>query len=692
MKNHPSIQNYMTHHQSDCAAVALTCTLSIGGRRRSIVMTLLLILLAGASTSLLLASHDQPPRISYLEGSAAYEATGDVEWDEATVNLPLTQGDRIFSHPDSRLEIEFGNGNFLRMDSATDVTFPELSSDRIILQVYEGDLILRINDPRGLHVQTPLASIEIKKKGLYRIWVAPGGLIQVAVRDGKAEVSTQHGKEKLVANQELVIDGSRIQIQALAGDPDDFELWSGRRDALAVDSRSVKFVGGVYYPGVYDLDHYGTWAHYGHYGPVWVPHVEVGWIPFRRGRWCHLSFGLTWISQEPWGWLPYHYGRWIYYQPYSRWAWVPGGFNRWRPAHVDFYWGNGYVGWAPRGYYRGRTRVVNNTVIFNNWNPRDRSNGLNIIRHEHLRSGHRGTVRRIEPSRNIVRKFRRGLPREIQRAGGRGRRSAISRANSPRSGFNSPSNTDSRRSRLGRDRPGEQGQTRRSITKPSRERARPGLSTGRRVQPRQSGRLQGEPRIQNRATRSTAPNSRITPAASPSRRSVTPRSAPRVRPNPSQTRGRTPEMNSRTRTSSPSQPSVPAPSRQVRTPSGHPNSPPDSRSTMRPDVSRAPSQSSRPPQVERRVGTGVNRSTPPAAPNSRITRAPSQSRPSGTSRPGSSGPLQSLANPGENIGADPPCPDVTPFSSLYTGSVATNPTHLAPLRSVLQFPSHGATQ
>ena len=58
---------------------------------------------------------------------------------------------------------------------------------------------------------------------------------------------------------------------------------------------------------------------------------------------------LVWISDEPWGWLPYHYGSWVYVSRYSRWCWVPGSLHRWQPALVNFYFGGGYMGWAPRG-------------------------------------------------------------------------------------------------------------------------------------------------------------------------------------------------------------------------------------------------------------------------------------------------------------------------------------------------------
>ncbi len=391
---------------------------------RLVPLAALLILTIGFSTTWVAAGRDHPARVSFMDGRAAYESSGDVDWSEVTLNLPLVSGDRIVAHPDSRIEVELGDSNFVRVSGETDVFFAELSRKKTLLKIHQGDLILRVNDSGSVYLDMELAAMRIRKKGLYRIQADPDGTMRLVVHKGRVEVTSRHGKERVETGHELLLDASQVGIQALVRDLDDFELWSGRRDALLVSSKSTGYLGGVSYPGVHSLDHHGRWYNYGSHGHVWVPTVAVGWTPFRHGRWCYLAGGWTWVSYEPWGWLPYHYGRWIYYGPRARWAWVPGGFNRWHAAHVDFYWGNGYVGWAPRGYYgRGRrgggnTTVVVNNNIFRNWNPRDRSNGLTVV---HGRDLGRGPGRtRVVASNAIVGRFREGLPRELRRPRGRG--------------------------------------------------------------------------------------------------------------------------------------------------------------------------------------------------------------------------------------------------------------------------------
>ena len=381
----------------------------------------LLLLASSVSVSTALAANDHPARVSYLDGSGAYEAAGEVDWDEVTLNLPLFSGDRIFSHTDSRMEVELGGGNFLRISDETDVLFSELADGQTVLETYQGDLILRLHDPDRFLVKTPYASIKLKKKGLYRIRMDRNGVTEVLVRKGKAEVESQHGKQKVKSEQQVVIDGMPAggQILAASYDRDHFDLWSDRRDASFVGSHSVSHVGGIYYPGIYELDRYGSWVHYQSYGRVWLPHVSVGWGPFRLGRWGYLSVGWTWLSQEPWGWLPYHYGNWIYSSHHHHWAWVPGGFHRWSPARVNFYFGGGHVGWAPWGHYRGRHRTTINQVVVNNntinqWNSLGPPNALNLIRREDFGRGSRGgNSPLVTPTRSITRSLREGLPKAL---------------------------------------------------------------------------------------------------------------------------------------------------------------------------------------------------------------------------------------------------------------------------------------
>ncbi len=343
------------------------------------------IFFAGALTPLFATDDYVPPRIGYVDGSGAYESAGDVDWSEVTVNLPLLSGDRIVTHPDSRIEIQLGYDNFLRLGADTDVSFRRANGSETELDLTLGELILRVNESSHFRVFTPEASINIKKEGLYRISVDDNGGAAVTVRKGEARVSNSLRERKVRAGEQLIVEGPQSSLNQVVrswGD-DGFDTWSDRRDAQYVSARSSQYVS-ANYAGVYDLDRYGEWDYIPAYGTsIWFPFgVASTWSPYSVGRWrFYPGWGWTWVSFESWGWLPYHYGNWYFHA--GRWGWCPGGFSSWSPALVDFYYGGGYVGWAPRGYYgprgRGNVTIINTTVNNYGWNGGRGRRGLTVV-------------------------------------------------------------------------------------------------------------------------------------------------------------------------------------------------------------------------------------------------------------------------------------------------------------------------
>jgi hypothetical protein len=169
-------------------------------------------------------------------------------------------------------------------------------------------------------------------------------------------------------------------------------------------------------PGDYhdELRPYGRWIDHAEYGRVWHPTVAVGWRPYYHGHWAWSPYGWTWISSEPWGWT-FHYGRWSY-APVWGWVWVPG--TVWGPAWVDWYWDDGYVGWAPLSPYASHVTVVNHFVFVRErdfCSPRGR-----YFDHRHVpRRVHDRWRHRDRRERGFERSFRPPDRDRIERASGR---------------------------------------------------------------------------------------------------------------------------------------------------------------------------------------------------------------------------------------------------------------------------------
>jgi hypothetical protein len=107
-----------------------------------------------------------------------------------------------------------------------------------------------------------------------------------------------------------------------------------------------------------NLAPYGNWVDDDEYGRVWHPSVSVGWSPYVDGYWTWTPYGWTWVSYEPWAWT-FHYGRWALLP--VGWVWVPGSV--WGPAWVDWFWQDGFVGWAPLPPFATHVTVVDRFVF-----------------------------------------------------------------------------------------------------------------------------------------------------------------------------------------------------------------------------------------------------------------------------------------------------------------------------------------
>src|SRR5690349_16270081 len=56
-------------------------------------------------------------RISYLKGSVSWRPDGDQSWADASMNLPLRQGAQVWVNQNSRAEIQFDDGSYMRVGS-----------------------------------------------------------------------------------------------------------------------------------------------------------------------------------------------------------------------------------------------------------------------------------------------------------------------------------------------------------------------------------------------------------------------------------------------------------------------------------------------------------------------------------------------------------------------------------------------
>ncbi|HVB29485.1 MAG TPA: DUF6600 domain-containing protein [Terriglobia bacterium] len=381
-------------------------------RLRRIALQLILALLAGLLAVPLFANEGDPParvaRISDVQGNVSFQPSGESQWSQASLNYPVTTGDRLYADQGARAEIEAGPFS-VHLSETTDLTLANLSDQ--IMQLGLGQGVLRVSVfalPNGntAEVDTPNGALTVLSPGSYRVETYPNdGSTLVIVNRGSLQVTGGGANQRVDSGQAVKLTGTDpIQVQFVSPPGQDgFDEWCASRDRRVESYRHPQYFSPDV-PGSEDLDAYGSWQMAPQYGPVWYPGgVPGGWVPYRYGRWAWVSpWGWTWVEDEPWGWAPFHYGRWAMIGP--RWGWMPGPvaiMPVYAPAFVAFLGGSGFgiglsigtpVGWFPLGprdpyfpwYHYGPTylREVNITNI------RNVTNITNIINVRNINSIH----------------------------------------------------------------------------------------------------------------------------------------------------------------------------------------------------------------------------------------------------------------------------------------------------------------
>jgi hypothetical protein len=316
------------------------------------------------------AAQADPPavvgRLSHIAGAVSFApAQAPEDWAGATLNRPITTGDRLWTDSGGRAEMHVGS-LAVRMGQQTSLDVLNLDDRTFQMRLAQGNMNLRVRrlpSDQLLEIATPSGAVVIRQPGSYRINVDPSGTAVVTARaGGHAEIFTGTSSFLVRDQQQATVSGTRQDLYA-AQPTDEFDQW-----ALARDQRKERLAATRYVPeemtGYEDLDEHGTWHTVPTYGTVWRPRaVPAGWAPYRHGHWVWVSpWGWTWVDDAPWGYAPSHYGRWVYHNNY--WAWAPGRIVErpvYAPALVAFVGGSNWsvsigassapaVGWVPLGW------------------------------------------------------------------------------------------------------------------------------------------------------------------------------------------------------------------------------------------------------------------------------------------------------------------------------------------------------
>ena len=323
-------------------------------------------------------------RLNYVHGTVSFApAQAPETWAVATLNRPLTTGDRLWTDRDGYAELHVGS-TAVRLAPRTNLDILSLDDDTLQLRLAQGDVNVRVREvgDDAIEINTPSGAVLLEQPGSYRISTLPSDdATSVIVHAGRAQVLTQHSAFPVHANQQVTLRGpDGVPSEIVGANRDAFDRWSAELDKREDRVAATQYVS-PHMTGYEDLDSHGTWRTMPQYGAVWVPTVAAGWAPYRYGHWVWIEpWGWSWVDDAPWGFAPFHYGRWVWLNGY--WAWAPGpriARPVYAPAMVAFVGGAQWsvtigsgpaVGWFPLGWrepffpwYRSSPTYVRNVNI-----------------------------------------------------------------------------------------------------------------------------------------------------------------------------------------------------------------------------------------------------------------------------------------------------------------------------------------
>jgi len=287
-------------------------------------------------------------RLSDVQGSVQIDKNTGIGFENAFVNLPVTQGTELKTLENGRAEVEFEDGSTLRLAPGSSIQFGTLglsdSGKRIsVIRLQEGMTYINWLGKSGDEFSLTFSQETLKLDHAAHFRVdASAEAANLAVFKGEVEV--QGPSDKIIVGKKKTATFNPVDddLYTLANDIREAPLDSWDKEAIAYHEQYAKNNSSPYGYGASDLGYYGNYTSVPGYGMMWQPYFTgVGWDPFMDGAWTwYPGFGYMYASAYPWGWLPYRYGNWMLIPGFG-WMWQPGGWNNW--LTVPRYTGTGVV-------------------------------------------------------------------------------------------------------------------------------------------------------------------------------------------------------------------------------------------------------------------------------------------------------------------------------------------------------------
>jgi len=274
-------------------------------------------------------------RLSDVQGSVQIDKNTGLGFENAFINLPITQGVHLKTGATGRAEVEFEDGSSMRLTPNTTVEFSKLNLTDAGQRVSEVNLVdgmAYVNwlgkDDFALNFSREKVSLD--RAAHFRVDTSTE-MANLAVFKGDVDVQGPNGNLAVAKKKTATFDAANDDKSKIENKIAEAPLDSWDKEAVSYhDEYAKNNASSPYGYGLSDLNYYGAYQNVPGYGMMWQPYFAgVGWDPFMNGAWgWYPGFGYMYASAYPWGWLPYRYGAWSFVPGFG-WMWQPGGWGGW---------------------------------------------------------------------------------------------------------------------------------------------------------------------------------------------------------------------------------------------------------------------------------------------------------------------------------------------------------------------------
>jgi hypothetical protein len=300
-----------------------------------------LVLLAAAACALLALpaladSQARIVRLSDVHGSVQIDKNTGMGFENAFLNLPITQGTQLKTLESGRAEVEFEDGSTLRLAPDSTLQFSTLGlSDSgrhiSVINLVEGMAYVNWLGKSGdeFSLNFSRESVTLEGGAHFRVDTSTE-VANLAVFSGDVTVEGPSGKVTVAKKKTATFDAANNDNCTLANNIAEAPLDSWDKEAVTYHEQYARNNSSPYGYGYSDLNYYGAFMGVPGYGMMWQPYFSgIGWDPFMDGAWAwYPGFGYMFVSPYPWGWMPYRYGNWVFVPGFG-WMWQPGGWPTW---------------------------------------------------------------------------------------------------------------------------------------------------------------------------------------------------------------------------------------------------------------------------------------------------------------------------------------------------------------------------